>query len=65
MRVIADSPDSVDAMFHLGNIFLNLGELEKALDYFRRLKKFDANYPLVDENIRSILAKLPSSADEV
>lgn len=64
MRILTEAPDSVDAMFHLGNIFLTLGELEKALDYFRRLKRFDANYPLVDENIRSILAKLPNRADE-
>ncbi len=59
MRALAESPDSSDAMFHLGNIFLGLGELEKALEYFTRLKKYDSEYPLVDENINSIRAKLP------
>ncbi len=59
MRAITEAPDSTDAMFHLGNIFLGLGELEKALEYFIRLKKYDSEYPLVDENINSIKAKLP------
>lgn len=60
MRVLAEKPDSVDAMFHLGNTFLGIGELEKALEYFERIKKYEPEHPLVDENISSIRAKIPN-----
>ncbi len=59
MRILTEAPDTCDAMFHLGNIFLGLGELEKALEYYERLKKYDPDYPLLEENINSIKAKLP------
>ncbi|MDD3146384.1 MAG: tetratricopeptide repeat protein [Candidatus Riflebacteria bacterium] len=62
MRILAENPDTTDAMFHLGNIFLGLGELEKSLEYFERLKKFDSDYPLLNENINSIKAKLPEKS---
>lgn len=58
MKVLADFPDSVDAMFHLGNIFLGIGDLEKALGYYERVKKFEPDYAMIDANIASIKAKL-------
>ncbi len=58
MRVLSQKGDVTDALFHLGNIFLGLGELEKALEYYERLKHLDPEHPLLDENINSIRAKL-------
>jgi tetratricopeptide (TPR) repeat protein len=58
MEVVAENPKSLDALFHLGNIFLGLGELEKALGYFERLKSFSNDFPLINENINSIRSKL-------
>ena len=58
MKILADFPDSVDSMFHLGNIFLGMGELEKALGYFERVKKFAPDHSMIDANIESIKAKL-------
>ncbi|HAE37089.1 MAG TPA: hypothetical protein DCG57_00440 [Candidatus Riflebacteria bacterium] len=63
MRVLVDSPDCIDALFNLGNIFLGMGELAKALEYYEQLKKIDRDYPLIDENIRSIKIKLTGSYD--
>ncbi len=64
MRILVDSPDCLDAMFHLGNVFLGLGDLHKALEYYEKLKAADSDYPLVDENIRSIRAKLNTADDD-
>jgi len=66
MQILTDFPDAVDAMFHLGNIFLGLGEMEKALGYYERIKKFAPDYQLIDENIHSIKTKLANiqSSDE-
>ena len=58
MRVIASKNDATEALFHLGNIFLGLGELEKALEFYERLKGLEPDHPLLDENISSIRAKL-------
>ncbi|HNX74108.1 MAG TPA: tetratricopeptide repeat protein [Candidatus Rifleibacterium sp.] len=58
MRVIAGKSDATEALFHLGNIFLGLGELEKALEFYERLKGLEPDHPLLDENISSIRAKL-------
>ncbi len=58
MQILVDNPDSLDAMFHLGNIFLGIGEMEKALGYFERILKFDPEHPLVQENIDSIRKRL-------
>ncbi len=58
MRILVDSPDCLDAMFHLGNVFLGMGDMHKALEYYEKLKAVDSDYPLVDENVRSIKAKL-------
>ncbi len=64
MRILVDSPDCLDAMFHLGNVFLGMGDLHKALEYYERLKTFDSDYPLIDENIRSIRAKLNTAGHD-
>lgn len=63
MRILVDSPECLDAMFHLGNIFLGMGELRKALEYYERLQTADRDYPLAEENITSIRAKLKGSLD--
>ena len=62
MRILVDSPECLDALFHLGNIFLGLGEMEKALEYYEKLKKLDSDHSLVDENIRNIKDKLTGSS---
>lgn len=64
MRILTDAPDTVDAMFHLGNIFLGMGDLEKALGYFERIKKFAPDHSMIDENINSIKSKLAQEPDE-
>jgi len=64
MRILVDSPECLDAMFNLGNIFLGLGELAKALEYYEKLKSIDSDYPLIDENIRSIKTKLTGSYED-
>lgn len=64
MRILVDSPDCLDAIFNLGNIFLGMGELAKALEYYEQLKKIDRDYPLIDENIRSIKIKLTGSCKD-
>ncbi|MBU1108289.1 MAG: tetratricopeptide repeat protein [Candidatus Riflebacteria bacterium] len=61
MRIIVDSPECLDAMSHLGNIFLEMGEMEKALEYYEKLKKLDSDHSLIDENIRNIKNKLTGS----
>jgi len=61
MRILVDSPECLDALFHLGNVFLEMGEMEKALEYYEKLKKLDNEHPLVDENIRNIKTKLVDS----
>lgn len=64
MRIVSEHPENVDALFHLGNIFLGLGELEKALDYFSRVHRLSAEYPFINENIASIKAKLSINDDD-
>lgn len=64
MRILTENPGVVDAMFHLGNIFLGMGELEKAMEFYEKITKYDPEYPLVDENIASIKAKLSGSKSE-
>lgn len=61
MRVVADHPENTDALFHLGNIFLGLGELEKALGYFEKISALSPDHPLVRENISSIKKKLEAT----
>jgi tetratricopeptide (TPR) repeat protein len=63
MRIVADCPDNIDALFNLGNIFLGMGELEKALDYFERISKLKPGHTLIKENISSIKAKLAAKKD--
>lgn len=60
MRIVAEHPENADALFHLGNIFLGLGELEKSLGYFSKVAALDADYPFIKENIASIKNKLPN-----
>lgn len=62
MGLTSDSPDCAEAYFHLGNIFLGLGELEKSLEYFERVQRLDANYPLISANIESIRNQLDRKA---
>lgn len=64
MRIVAEHPDAVDALFHLGNIFLGMGELDKALDYFSRAAELSPDYPFIRENISSIKAKLALNSDD-
>ena len=58
MGIVADHPDCVEAFFHLGTIFLSIGELEQALEQFQRVARLDPNYPLVEDNIASIEERL-------
>ncbi|PKL50946.1 MAG: hypothetical protein CVV42_01205 [Candidatus Riflebacteria bacterium HGW-Riflebacteria-2] len=64
MRILVDSPDCIDAMFHLGNVFLGMGDMHKALEYYEKLKSVDSDFALVDENIRSIKAKLSNAGED-
>ncbi len=64
MQILVDSPACLDAMFHLGNVFLGMGELRKALEYYERLQTSDREYPLAKENITSIKAKLRDNLDD-
>ena len=50
-RVIELYPNELEAYFQMGTISMNLGKYSKAMDYFQAIKKLDANYPLVDENL--------------
>lgn len=58
MAITADHPDCTDAFFQLGNIFLGLGQPEKALENFQRVARLDPQFPLIEDNISSIEAKL-------
>ena len=51
-------PAHAEAHFHLGNIFLSMNELGKALEHFERVKAIDTNYQLIDANIQNIKAKM-------
>lgn len=64
MRILVDSPDCLDAIFHLGNVFLGMGDMHKALEYYEKLLAIDSDYPLVKENIDSIKAKLHNSDND-
>ena len=63
MEVVALNSKNTDALFHLGNIFLGLGELEKSLSYFEKVQVISPDYPLIAENISSIKSKLNSEDD--
>ncbi|NLI78850.1 MAG: tetratricopeptide repeat protein [Candidatus Riflebacteria bacterium] len=58
MAITADHPDCAEAFFHLGTIFLTIGELEQSLEQFRRVARLDPNHPLVEDNIASIEERL-------
>jgi tetratricopeptide (TPR) repeat protein len=51
MGILAENPTIADVHFQLGNIFLNMGESEKALEHFERVKRLDPSFPIIDENI--------------
>ena len=50
-KVIGLYPNELEAYFQMGTISMNLGKYSQAMEYFEKIKKLDANYPLVDENI--------------
>lgn len=64
MQILTNHPDCADAHFHLGNIFLGLGELEKSLGYFEAVLRLKPEEILIKENIASIKLKLHSDGDE-
>ncbi len=62
LGVVAEKPDSTEAHFQLGNLFLALDDLEKALDHFERVRTHDPGFPLIDENITNIRSKIQKKA---
>jgi tetratricopeptide (TPR) repeat protein len=50
-KVVELYPEEIEAYFQMGTISMNLGKYSQAMDYFQKIKKIDANYPLIDENI--------------
>ena len=50
-KVIELYPNEIEAYFQMGTITMSLGKYSQAMDYFQKIKKLDANYPLVDENL--------------
>lgn len=64
MQILTNHPDCADAHFHLGNIFLGLGQLEKSLGYFEAVLKINPDEILIKENVASIKAKLHSDSSE-
>jgi tetratricopeptide (TPR) repeat protein len=53
-KVIELFPNELEAYFQMGTISLNLGKYSQAMEYFQKIKKLDANYPLVEENLEII-----------
>lgn len=56
--VIDEHPDSAEALFHLGNLYLMLDQLIDTLDAFERVKKIEPSFPSIDENIQSLKERL-------
>jgi len=53
-NILEENPNLPEINFQMGNLYLNLGDLDKALDYFQRVKKIDPAFSFIDENISSI-----------
>jgi tetratricopeptide (TPR) repeat protein len=58
MAITTENPDCAEGFFHLGNLFLGLGELTQALDHFQRVKGLEGHFPLIDENLAAIQRRL-------
>lgn len=58
MKTLVDNPDSIEANFHLGNLFLSIGELNRAEAYFEAVLKLKPDHDLAIQNISSIRHKL-------
>jgi len=56
--VIAEHPDSAEASFQLGNLYLTLDRLKDALGAFERVRRIEPSFPSIDENIQSLKARL-------
>ena len=50
-KVVELYPNEIEAYYQMGTISINLGKYSQAMNYFQKIKKLDANYPLVDENL--------------
>lgn len=56
--VISRHPESAEASFHLGNLYLMLDQLTDTLEAFERVKNIDPSFPSIDENIQSLRERL-------
>ena len=57
-------PRELEAYFQMGVISSNIGKYSQALDYFEKVKKIDAFYPLVDENIESVKRNIQNGVQD-
>ena len=57
-KVIELYPKEKEAYFQMGVLASNIGRYSQALELFEMVKKLDAFYPLVEENIESIKRNL-------
>jgi protein O-GlcNAc transferase len=58
-HMLSKNEKSTEAMYGLGEIFQDMGQLEKALEYFERLIEYDPEHNIALQNIKDIKEKLP------
>jgi tetratricopeptide (TPR) repeat protein len=58
-HMLSKNEKSTEAMYSLGEIFQEMGQLEKALEYFERLIEYDPEHNIALQNIKDIKDKLP------
>ncbi len=62
-NIIELSPREVEVLFQMGVLYSNIGKYNEAMDSFLKVRKIDANYPLIEENIESLKRNIQSSGD--
>lgn len=64
-KVIELYPKEKEAYFQMGVLASNIGRYSQALELFEAVKKLDASYPLVEENIESIKRNLQNGDQKI
>ena len=64
-KVIKQSPDDATSLFYLANCFDNLGNLEDAEDYYKRVLKIRENYIDVYKNLCIIYMKTKKEQEAI